>query len=198
MSTALDSRPVPPIAIDPENSTTAAAWALLTRDPVVVTRDLPEEAAVLDLQLMRRARAEGLVALPLGQDPATGVLIVHGPRQALARVASQARFYRRLGQLAGRRPARPDGARAEGVRQAARALSNPLGIIKNYLALVRTRLGETPPVVAELNIVDEELDRVVRILRDLGGETAPEPGTEAPAPSNPEPGPGFPCRDFRI
>lgn len=218
VSTPLDDRPVPPIAIDPEGSTTAAAWALLTRDPVVVTLDMPPDAAVLDLQLIRRARAEGLAALPLGDASVTGVLIVHGPRPSLARVTAQTRLYRRLGELAGRRPAATiappmasQAPLADRVQQAARELSNPLGIIKNYLALVRAKLGEVrqeggTQVAVELDIVDDELDRIVRIMRDLGSEAGTEPERARPPelPQELPPGPkletrpGFPGGDFQI
>lgn len=187
---ALGDGPAPAIAIQPEGSTTAAAWALLTRSPVVVTLEAPADAAVLDLQLIRQAGAEGLAAIPIGADEPLGVLIVRGSRHALAQIAANQRHYARLGELAGRRapPAAEDEApsvtqreQLSGrVRRAAHEISNPLGIIKNYLAIMQAKLGGDAPVADELRIMHEELDRIVRIMRGLANdEAAPAQADEA-------------------
>ncbi|MEW5789683.1 MAG: ATP-binding protein [Pseudomonadota bacterium] len=177
---ALGRGPTPPIAIQPEGSTTAAAWALLTRAPVVVTSDAPADAAVLDLQLIRQAGAEGLAAIPIGAGNPGGVLIVRGDRQALASVAANPRHYGRLGELAGR-PAQPALAAVPGngdlalparVRRAAHEMNNPLGIVKNYLAIMKAKLGDEAPIADELRIMHEELDRIVRIIRSLNQDDA--------------------------
>jgi signal transduction histidine kinase len=174
---SLNGRPVPPIAIQPEGSTTAAAWALLTRAPVVVTLEAPADAAVLDLQLIRQAGAEGLAAIPIGAGDPIGVLLVSGSRQALAVIAANPRHYGRLGELAGRAlastPATGQPAAdplAGRVRRAAHEINNPLGIVKNYLAIMKAKLGDEAPIADELRIVYEELDRIVRIIRGLTQE----------------------------
>lgn len=178
----IGAHPAPPISIQPEGSTAAAAWALLTRAPVVVTLDAPADAAILDLQLIRQAGAEGLAALPIGAGQPAGVLIVCGSRQALSAVAANPRHYGRLGELAGRQPIPGPAATVSGgdggqlaarVRQASREINNPVGIVKNYLAIMQAKLGDAAPVDEELRIVHEELDRIVRIMRGLTGE---EPG----------------------
>ena len=162
------------LSIQPRESTTAAAWALLTREPVVVTLDAPDDAAILDLQLIRQAGADGLVALPIGAEEPVGVLVVCGSRQALAAVGANPHHYRRLGEIAGRQPApKPDAASVDAdqwmtrIRRASHEINNPLGIVKNYLAIMKAKLGETAPIGEELRIVHEELDRIVRILRGL-------------------------------
>jgi signal transduction histidine kinase len=177
---SLNGRPVPPIAIQPEGSTTAAAWALLTRAPVVVTLEVPADAAVLDLQLIRQAGAEGLAAIPIGAGDPIGVLLVSGSRQALAIVAANPRHYGRLGELAGRAPASTPATGqpavdplAGRVRRAAHEINNPLGIVKNYLAIMKAKLGDEAPIADELRIVHEELDRIVRIIRGLTQEGSP-------------------------
>ncbi len=133
---ALGGRPTPPIAIQPEGSTTAAAWALLTRAPVVVTLDAPADAAVLDLQIIRQAG--------------------------------------RLAQAAPAAPSQSGGdALAAKVRRTAHEINNPLGIIKNYLAILKIKLGDEAPIADELRIMHEELDRIVRIMRGLVQDEAP-------------------------
>jgi signal transduction histidine kinase len=184
----LGGRPTPPIAIQPEGSNTAAAWALLTRAPVVVTLDAPADAAVLDLQIIRQAGAEGLAAIPIGADSPVGVLLVCGSRQALSAVTANPLHYARLGELAGRQaqagsagPAQTgdNGQLAVKVRRAAHEINNPLGIIKNYLAIMKAKLGEAAPIADELRIMHEELDRIVRIIRGLSqDEAAPGPFIE--------------------
>lgn len=181
---SLGGRPTPPIAIQPEGSTTAAAWALLTRAPVVVTLDAPTDAAVLDLQIIRQAGAEGLAAIPIGAGAPLGVLLVCGSRQALAGITANPQHYARLGELAGRLAEDTPGTPPPGasdqmaakVRRAAHEVNNPLGIIKNYLALLKIKLGEEAPIADELRIMREELDRIVRIMRGLAqDEAAPGP-----------------------
>lgn len=183
-SGALEAQPLNgggtlPIAIQPEGSTTAAAWALLTRTPVVVTCDAPADAAVLDLQLIRQAGAEGLAAIPIGAGNPAGVLVVRGNRQALAAVAANPRHYGRLGELAGRTASSSSASPQSGngdqplparVRRAAHEINNPLGIVKNYLAIMKAKLGDEAPIADELRIMHEELDRIVRIIRGLTQE----------------------------
>lgn len=179
----------PALSFQPEGSTTAAAWALLTRAPVVVSLDAPADAAVLDLQLARMASAEGLVAIPIGMDPPLGVLVVCGSRQALAQITANTRHYARLGELAGRlgpepQIVAPPAANAAEplngrVRRATHEISNPLGIIKNYLAIMKAKLGEDAPVHDEFRILHEELDRIVRIMRGLTSDESGPPASEA-------------------
>jgi signal transduction histidine kinase len=184
----LRAEPAPPLYLKPEGSTAAAAWALLTRAPVVVTLDAPADAAVLDLQLIRQAGAEGLAAIPIGAGDPVGVLLVRGGRAALARVTAHPHHYRRLGEIvlppagAARIAAAHEGesALAGRVRRATHEISNPLGVVKNYLAILRAKLGDDAPIADELRIMREELDRIVRILRNLatGGTEADQGGAE--------------------
>ncbi len=200
---------VPPISLRPEGSTTAAAWALLTRAPVVVPREAPADAAVLDLQLIRLTGAEGIAALPIvgaGADAASlGVLLIAGKRESLAALATDPRHYQCLAELTAAAieagDARPSAgslaqptsaarALSTRVRDAVHEISNPLGIIKNYLALARARLGADNPIQTELRILDEETERCARIVRAISpvdDETAP---IEPIALSSPHASPG--------
>lgn len=67
------------------------------------------------------------------------------------------------------------------VRRAAHEVNNPLGIIKNYLAILKVKLGDDAPISDELRIIYEELDRIVRIMRSLTHEDMghDEPNTQA-------------------
>ena len=180
-ASTLESQPLgetvpPPISLRMEGSNTAAVRALFTRTCVVVFGDA-SDTALLDLQLIRQANAEGLAALPVGEGGSRGVLLVCGDRDALEKLAVSPRHYTRLGELAGRAPppqiivetaaAGPVDAIPSRVRRAAHEVSNPLGIIKNYLAILKVKLGDDAPVSDELRIIHEELDRIVRIVRGM-------------------------------
>jgi signal transduction histidine kinase len=52
-------------------------------------------------------------------------------------------------------------------RRVVHEVNNPLGIIKNYLKILGMKLSEQGVAQDEIRIIDEEIDRVVTILRDL-------------------------------
>lgn len=58
----------------------------------------------------------------------------------------------------------------EASRRVAHEVNNPLAIIKNYLSVLDDKVSNNEPVVAELSILNEEIDRVSRIVGDLAGE----------------------------
>ena len=179
-SHALGNHAAAPISIRMEGSKTAAVRALLTRNAVIVLESTGKDAAVLDLQLIRQADADGLVAIPVGEGENQGVLLVCGSASAISAVAAKPKHFTRMGELTSAPPIQniiiesADGI-AEGqggdlparVHRAAHEINNPLGIIKNYLAILKVKLGDDAPISDELRIIYEELDRIVRIVRAL-------------------------------
>lgn len=170
-----------PISIRVEGSKTAAVRALLTRSAVVVLESTDCNAAVLDLQLIRQADADGLVAIPVGEGDSLGVLLVCGSASAISAVAAMPKHFTRMGELASRIPtqnlvteaANQNADELPGrIRRAAHEVNNPLGIIKNYLAILKIKLGDDAPIADELRIIHEELDRIVRIVRSLSHDDA--------------------------
>lgn len=186
----LGEHPFAPLGIRVEGSKTAAVRALFTRTPVIVLESAGHAAAVLDLQLIRQADADGLVAIPVGESDSQGVLLVCGSASALSAVAEMPKHYIRMGELAGQAPLTgiviESGQHADQqanelptrVRRAAHEINNPLGIIKNYLAILKVKLGDDAPISDELRIIYEELDRIVRIVRELARD--PEASTGLP------------------
>ena len=61
-------------------------------------------------------------------------------------------------------------------RKVAHEVSNPLGIIKNYLKILGLKLGEDSPAQEEIGIINEEIDRVSTIVRVLSDFS--EPGVQ--------------------
>ena len=173
----LNDKEPPPITLRVEGSNTAAVRALFTRSSVVVYAK-SSDTAVLDQQLIRQAKADGLAALPVGEGDYRGVLLICGDKDALQKLEAEPRHYARLGELAGRTPPPPSVIVESGaggaldalpgrVRRAAHEVNNPLGIIKNYLAILKVKLGDDAPIADELRIIHEELDRIVRIVRGM-------------------------------
>jgi signal transduction histidine kinase len=75
-----------------------------------------------------------------------------------------------------------DGVNAshrEASRQVAHEVNNPLAIIKNYLSVLDDKVSNNEPVVAELSILNEEIDRVSRIVGGLSGEQGAIPNETA-------------------
>jgi signal transduction histidine kinase/HD-like signal output (HDOD) protein len=58
-------------------------------------------------------------------------------------------------------------ASSDVARQVAHEVNNPLGIIKNYLKILGIKLGENKAVQEEINIINEEIDRISGIISEL-------------------------------
>ncbi len=52
-------------------------------------------------------------------------------------------------------------------RKVVHEANNPLGIIKNYLKILSSRLDEENPAQSEIRVIGEEIDRITRILKEL-------------------------------
>ncbi|MBA4177867.1 MAG: hypothetical protein C0505_15120 [Leptothrix sp. (in: Bacteria)] len=145
--------------------------------------------AVADLQLARALGSEGLLCVPM----AAGGVVLGVMACPVGRLQAE-RLEQRLallgsfaGLLAGHlqswrtlreRDRELEAATADRLRlrerQVVHEVGNPLSIIKNYLSLVRRRLPEGVELGEELQVLHEEIDRVGRIVRQLG-EPAAEP-----------------------
>jgi len=151
--------------------------------------------ALNDLQLARALGSEGLLCVPMA---ANGVVlgVMACPVGRLQAKGLEHRLWLLdsfAGLLAGHlqqsrtlreRDREIEAANADRLRQRERQLmhevSNPLGIIKNYLNLVRRKLPDGVQLGEELQVLHEEIDRVGRIVRQLG-ELPPEPEPVADA-----------------
>ena len=145
--------------------------------------------AINDLQLARALGSEGLLCVPMtAGGTVLGVMACPVGRQQAERLEQRLAL---LGSFAGllsghlqqwralrERDRELQAATADRLRQRERQVvhevSNPLGIIKNYLTLVRRKLPEGAQLGEELQVLHEEIDRVGRIVRQLG-EPPPEP-----------------------
>jgi len=58
-------------------------------------------------------------------------------------------------------------------RKVVHEANNPLNIMKNYLRILSSRLEEQDPAQNEIHIIEEEIDRVSRILKELSDFSKP-------------------------
>lgn len=162
-----------------------AAQALREGRPLFL-EEAAQAGSVLDKQLMHWARAESMLAVPAPAGEPRRVLLAFADRERVRDLAADGPYLARLLALAAAPRAEAaagrDAAQAEGWRARARRvvheINNPLGIIKNYMAILRVKLGENPAIDEELRIIHEELDRVARITWQLVGEG---PAAEQPS-----------------
>ncbi len=147
---------------------------------------------VSDVQLARPLNSEGLLCVPMiASGVALGVMACAvGRAQAerleqrlallnsfAALLAGQLQQWRTLRQ----RDREIETATADRLRQrelqVVHEVSNPLGIIKNYLTLIRRKLPEGVQIGGELQVLNEEIDRVGRIVRQLSEPLRESAGT---------------------
>jgi two-component sensor histidine kinase len=168
----LGEGPAPTLSIRMEGGHCAAVRALYKHAPVVVYTHAGGDASALDIKLA--LDADGIAAIPVGDGTTRGVLLVCGDRAALADIERHGERYMTQERAAAPEPERPTAPTLDTdpwlsgrVRRATHEINNPLGIIKNYLAILKAKLGDDTSIVDELRIIHEEIDRIVRIVRAL-------------------------------
>lgn len=144
-------------------------------------------ASVVDVQVARALGAEGVLYLPMrSRDRLIGVMAfglsqsqyAHC-RSRLDRMAGFARLAAtsieiRRGILARERQAVAEltGRFEQQARRVVHEAGNPLSIITNYLKIVAERLPDASGVRQELDILQEEIDRVAQIVQQFGSRAA--------------------------
>lgn len=66
----------------------------------------------------------------------------------------------------------------EGARRVVHEVNNPLSIIKNYLSVLDNKLARQEPVIGEMSILNEEIDRVGQLISGLA-DLQPTPTVRA-------------------
>ncbi len=172
----------PALSVPVEGSDTAAAMAFQWNRPITAITINQAGASLLDIQLARLAGLDGVLAIPIGDETPEGVLLTCGYRGQLVNLGEDQDYLGKLGRIAGQHqrkvhgePTGEPGGRPEllwhlRTRQLAHEINNPLGIVKNYLALLRVKLGEDAAIADELRVIHEELDRIARIVHAFVGE----------------------------
>lgn len=159
----------------------AVAEAALQRRPAFIGGD-GNPPAVAEQQLLRVLGAQTLVCLPLNSGQRCLGLIVGGTASwQVPGLRRRESFLRSFGAQAATALEAARGERGEAsrlaasvaeeyraaTRRAAHEVNNPLSIIKNYLSVLGDKLEKQEPVVGEISILNEEIDRVGQIINGL-------------------------------
>ncbi|WP_175472557.1 MULTISPECIES: HDOD domain-containing protein [unclassified Duganella] len=165
----------------PLNKGGPVAQSALERKLAYVSRE-GQAHNVAEEQLFRILGSDSMVCLPLvANQRCLGVLIGGAPAWQLATLQKRERFLLSFGTQAAasletamseRGHAKRQIAHvAEEYREASRRVvhevNNPLSIIKNYLSVLDSKLARREPVVGEMSILNEEIDRVGQLINGL-------------------------------
>ncbi len=157
------------------------AEAALERRLAFVKRDA-QSLGLAEEQLFRMLGTDSLVCLPLvSGGRCLGVMIGGLAAWQVPNCQKRERFMQAFGSqaasaletaLSERGHARRQLAHvAEEYREASRRVvhevNNPLSIIKNYLSVLDGKLAKREPVVGEMSILNEEIDRVGQLINGL-------------------------------
>jgi HD-like signal output (HDOD) protein/nitrogen-specific signal transduction histidine kinase len=160
------------------------AESVLKRQVTFVGRD-DALRGLVEEQLLRAMGTQYLIYLPMivGQS-CLGVLVgglsslqaeeLWGRERFLQSFATQAATSLELSTAArdeiDKQIASVNEEHREASRRVAHEVNNPLSIIKNYLGVLDDKLTRHEPVIEELSILNEEIDRVSRIVGGLAGQ----------------------------
>ncbi len=144
-----------------------------------LTNDL---ITIADEQLVRLLNTEGMLCLPLIYDGHRIGVICAGidePQfpllwEQLDLLNSFAAQAAALLSKTGGTDIRPSAARAksdafddESIHRVIHEVNNPLGIVKNYLALLSEKVAGQPEVKEEIGLIREEIERIPYIIEEL-------------------------------
>ncbi|RFP11290.1 MULTISPECIES: HDOD domain-containing protein [unclassified Duganella] len=165
----------------PLNKGGVVAEAATERKLTFVSRD-SQALSVAEEQLFRILGSEGMVCLPLvANQRCLGVLIGGAPAWQMASFQKRERFLQSFGTQAAaaletaiserghtrRQIAHVAEEYREASRRVVHEVNNPLSIIKNYLSVLDGKLAKREPVVGEMSILNEEIDRVGQLINGL-------------------------------
>ena len=160
----------------------AAAAALEGQPQSTFAPDHSAPGSLFDTQVTRALGSEGVLYLPLtGRTTGLGVIAFGISSTNYLRIRNQLSLMTSFSRVAAhsievwRDIQRREQATEEALtrhfeqqtRKAVHEAGNPLGIINNYLSIIRTKLPDTDNLHQELDILKEEIDRVTKILRQM-------------------------------
>jgi len=143
------------------------------------TKDNP---TIIDEQIIRFAQKDGILCLPMvAHEQYIGVIVLgieaarvfhlYEKKKLLIMFAKQAALAMHANGLRQKQttaipPEHPEDT-SPIVRKVVHEVNTPLSIIKSYLAILMRKLPEDGSVYDEIKIINEEVDRVSQIIREL-------------------------------
>jgi len=153
--------------------------AAIRQRKILCTFDAEGQQSLIDIQFARAFGCDGLLCIPMiSRQKVTGLMICGLSQTQYARLARRLPWLLNFGRIAaisletlqeaqGYRLQAEQEASSRFNRQARRVIheaGNPLGIIKSYLRILDRKLPEETGVRQELEILNEEIDRVASIV----------------------------------
>jgi HD-like signal output (HDOD) protein len=142
-----------------------------------------QERSIVDEQIARLFAADGIFCLPLKHSESPlGVLVLPVDKAEFARLETHqavlVAFARRVAQvLSGFSVTRPSLATHKDdepgtltpthLRRIVHEANNPLGIMKNYIKILSAKLDKGDPAHFGFGVIEEEIERIAKILRGL-------------------------------
>jgi signal transduction histidine kinase/HD-like signal output (HDOD) protein len=138
--------------------------------------------SIIDDQLIRLMGKDGMLCLPMvTHDVHVGVIVFGFDKAQCPRLPDEMNLLTMFAHQAGLvlhaenvRQARALSIQSERLKASSalakkvvHEVSNPLGIIKNYLKILGLKLEKDSPAHEEIGIINEEIDRVSAIVREL-------------------------------
>jgi len=154
----------------------------LVKRKLLSSFDLNNGLISLDKQLIQSIGKEGILCIPMvAQESQAGVIVIGLNMAEYTHLSQQ---FNVLGMFAGQAALALSGYQAkerelktiqterlgashEMARKVIHEINNPLSIIKNYLKILAMKLSDQHAAQEEIRIINEEIDRVSQILRDL-------------------------------
>jgi HD-like signal output (HDOD) protein/signal transduction histidine kinase len=139
-------------------------------------------ASIADEQIIRLTQQEGILCVPMiTRNIPLGVIVLGIDNTSLPRLEKQTKLMALYANevaamLQSKRtpPQKPQAPQPQGsgiaaaaVRKVVHEVNNPLSVVKNYLRILQTRLEEQDPAQADIKIINDEINRVVTIVRGL-------------------------------
>lgn len=177
----------------------AAAVTLKKQPHSTFERENPAIVSLVDVQIARILGSEGLLYVPLQARRRNIGVMVYGVSAAQsARLQQRLRWITSFAKMAANsletwrdmrsRELNLETGLTKKFEQRARKViheaGNPLGIIKNYLAIVNQKLPADNGMHQELEILGEEIERVTQIMRSMSNLTETVPGSSVPDINN--------------
>jgi signal transduction histidine kinase/HD-like signal output (HDOD) protein len=154
--------------------------ALLQQRPLHSAETALNTPAVIDRQLLKLCATDHLLCLPLTRDGEKIGVLVLGLNRAdadpqtsksvlLAGLCSElaSSIHHHQQQMQAAAASDSGSALQQKISEAVHEASNPLSIIRNYLEMLRLKLGDEHQANSDLNLIKQEIDRVGTILLRL-------------------------------
>lgn len=167
------------LGLSPEGGSSLVARA--ARETVTVTSYQEGKASQLvgvDLQIARMLESDELAAIPIA--PARGVLVFGTSAMKASRFAQSLPFLTALTEAVARSAASPGAPATEhaggespaqmqaATRRLVHEARNPLSVLKTYLQIAKSRTEAGQSLDKELEIANQEVERVARVLDEIG------------------------------